>query len=138
MRKRYRLRTDAQFKRVRSVGRSWAQPLVVLYALPNGEGVNRVGFSVSKRIGKAVARNRAKRLMREAIRLRWDTIRPGYDLLLIARTPIAAATFAEVAAAVDHLLQRARLQGPRQGVDSGAEGVERPQLERERGERQEL
>lgn len=133
MRKRYRLRTDAQFKRVRGAGRSWAQPLAVLYALPNGEGVNRVGFSVSKRIGKAVARNRAKRLLREAVRLRWDTIKSGYDLLLIARTPIAAATFADVAAAVDHLLQRARLQGPQQGV---AEGAERPQLEIERGERQ--
>lgn len=134
MRKRYRLRTDAQFKRVRSVGRSWAGQLAVLYALPNGEGVNRVGFSVSKRIGKAAARNRAKRLLREAVRLRWDSIKPGYDLLLIARTPIAAATFGEVAGAVDHLLQRARLKGPQRDSDLGAEGAERPQLERERGE----
>jgi len=57
MRRRYRLRTDAQFRRVRSEGRSWAHPLLVLYALPNDEGVTRVGFSVGKRVGKAVARH---------------------------------------------------------------------------------
>ncbi|MCL5109763.1 MAG: ribonuclease P protein component [Chloroflexi bacterium] len=112
MRKRYRLRTDAQFKRVRGTGRSWAHPLAVLYALPNGEGVNRVGFSVSKRVGNAVTRNRAKRRLRETLRQRWAALQPGFDLLLIARAPIADAPFSAVVAAVDYLLQRARLQRP--------------------------
>ncbi len=109
MRRRFRLRTNAQFKRVRGGGRSWAQPLAVLYALPNAEGVTRVGFSVGKRIGKAVARNRVKRLLREAVRLRLPNIKPGYDLVFIARAPIAGAKFQIVAAAVDQLLQRSRL-----------------------------
>ena len=131
MRRRYRLRTDAQFRRVRSEGRSWAHPLLVLYALPNDEGVTRVGFSVGKRVGKAVARNRAKRLLREAVRLRFEDIGPGYDLIWIARAPIATATFREVAAAVDQLLRRSRLgqlagngeveNGPREGRPGGGQ-----------------
>ena len=109
MRRRFRLRTNAQFRRVRSAGRSWAQPLAVLYALPNAEGVTRVGFTVGKRIGKAVARNRAKRLLREAVRLWLPRIKPGYDLVLIARAPIVGAKFQAVAAAVEQLLRRSRL-----------------------------
>ncbi|MHB1414140.1 MAG: ribonuclease P protein component [Chloroflexota bacterium] len=109
MRRRHRLRTDAQFKRVRSGGRSWAHPLLVLYALPNQEGVTRVGFSVGKRIGKAVARNHVKRRLREAIRPRLPMLKVGYDLVLIARAPIASAAYPEVVAAVEQLLQRARL-----------------------------
>lgn len=109
MRKRYRLRTDAQFKRVRGAGRSWANPLAVLYVLPNEEGVTRVGFSVGKRVGKAVTRNRVKRLLREAVRVRLPVITPGYDLVFIARSPIVDAPFSEVDGAVDELLRRARL-----------------------------
>jgi ribonuclease P protein component len=116
MRKRYRLRTDAQFKRVRGGGRSWANPLVVLYALRNDEGVTRVGFSVSKRIGKAVTRNRVKRLLREAIRLRFPDIVQGYDLVVIARGPIANAPWREIVAAVDQLLLRSRMVSSGQDI----------------------
>lgn len=124
MQRRYRLRTDAQFKRVRAAGRSWAMPLLVLYALPNEEGVTRVGFSVGKRIGNAVARNRNKRLLREAVRLRFSSVKQGYDLILIARAPIATASFSEVAAAVDLLLRRSQLSVP--AVPSGEEGESAP------------
>ncbi|MHB1004583.1 MAG: ribonuclease P protein component [Chloroflexota bacterium] len=109
MRKRFRLRTDAQFKRVRGAGRSWAHPLLVLYALPNEEGTTRVGFSVSKRVGKAVTRNRIKRLLREAVRVRLSHTKQSYDVILIARAPIATASYLEVAAAVEQLLRRSRL-----------------------------
>jgi ribonuclease P protein component len=119
MQRRFRLRTDAQFKRVRGAGRSWANPLLVLYVLPNAEGVTRVGFSVGKRIGKAVARNHTKRLLRETMRQRLSTIKPGHDLILIARAPIATATLREVAAAVEQLLRRSQLM---LSVDSSGAG----------------
>lgn len=123
MRKRYRLRTDAQFRRVRSEGRSWAHPLLVLYALPNDEGVTHVGFSVGKRIGKAATRNRVKRLLREAVRLQFANVKPGYDLVFIARAPVATATFRDVAAVVDQLLRRSRLKVPA-GTGEAADGPE--------------
>ena len=104
-----RLRKSAQFERVRKEGRTWGSGLVVLNAAPNTEGVVRCGFITGKKVGKAVARNRARRLIREAVRLRLPHIAPGWDLVWIARAPIAEATFRDVTDAVDNLLKRSRV-----------------------------
>lgn len=107
MDKRHRLTKDAEFKRARSEGRHFGHPLLVMYVVPNQLETVRVGFSTSRRIGKAVARNRVKRLLREAMRLRIDEIIPGWDILLIARQSASRATFHEIDAAVAQLLRRA-------------------------------
>lgn len=105
----YRLRSDKQFQRVRREGRSWTHPLLVLCALPNDLGHSRFGFSVSHWVGKAVARNRAKRLMREATRLHQGDIKVGWDLVFIARHPIREANLKQVEQAVGQLMRRAGL-----------------------------
>lgn len=105
----YRLRSNKQFQQVRREGRSWTHPLLVLCALPNGLGYSRFGFSVSHWVGKAVVRNRAKRLLREATRLRQGDIEKGWDLVFIARHPIREADFKQVDQAVGQLLRRAGL-----------------------------
>jgi ribonuclease P protein component len=109
MEKRYRLRDDERFQRVRKEGRSWSHPLLVLCVLPNGLDHSRFGFSVSRRVGKAVIRNRVKRLLRETARLRQVVIPPGQDLVFIARDPIREANLQEVDLAVEELLRQAGL-----------------------------
>jgi ribonuclease P protein component len=109
MKKRFRLRKNSDFQRVYKKGRSWAHPLLVLYALRNDLGYSRFGFSVSKRVGGAVVRNRAKRLIREVTRLRQTMIADGWDVVIIARQSIREANFHQVNRAVEQLLRRARL-----------------------------
>ncbi len=109
MDRRFRLRDDEQFRRVRREGRPWSHLLLVLCSLPNGLEYSRFGFSVSKRVGKAVLRNRVKRLLREAARSRQALVEPGYDVVFIARKPIGDADYRQVDRAVEQLLAQAGL-----------------------------
>lgn len=110
MNKLYRLTEGRDFQRVRQAGKSWAHPLLVLVAAPNNLGVTRHGFSVGKRMGKAHTRNRLKRQIREAVRVRHAGIKPGYDLVWIARNSLTEETgFWTIDQTVESLLRRARL-----------------------------
>lgn len=82
---------------------------MILCCLPSDLSVSRCGFTVSKRIGNAVVRNRVRRRMREAVRLIWDLVLPGYDLVWVARSNINCAEFSELQSACARLLRRARL-----------------------------
>ena len=97
----------AQYASVYTKGGSWACNLVVMKALPNDLTVSRGGFSVSKRVGKAVIRNRVKRLLREI--LRQTPLQPGWDIIFIARPMVATADYASLEKSVNDLLSRARL-----------------------------
>jgi ribonuclease P protein component len=83
---------------------------MVLAFLRNELDYNRFGFVVSKRLGKAVQRNRLKRRMREATRLRMNQIKPGYDLVVIARTRINQTSYQEISDSLDALLRTAKLR----------------------------
>jgi ribonuclease P protein component len=106
------LKTSAQFERVRREGRTWGAGLLVLNAARNGEERVRCGFITGKKVGKAVQRNRARRLIREAVRKRLAEIAPGWDLVWIARAAIVGTSYGEVCKAVDELLQRSKIVAP--------------------------
>ena len=110
VKRRFRLTRSTDFKRVRSNGKSYAHPLLVLVIMPcAGHDSIRVGVTASKSVGGAVARNRAKRIMREAMRDLLPVIKPGWDMIAIARVPLLSADFQAVQQAMHVLLQRAKL-----------------------------
>ena len=78
---------NRDFKRLYARGRSFVTPLCVVYVMKNRLGVNRVGIKTSKKIGCAVKRNRARRLLSEGYRLiaAEHPVRAGMDIVLVAR-----------------------------------------------------
>jgi ribonuclease P protein component len=107
--RRIRLRRSVDFERVRQEGRAWSHPLLVLVAAPNPVGLTRIGVVAGRRLGTAVARNRAKRLLREAARHLYPRLAPGWDLVLIARPPILTVKEPQVEAALERLTGEAGL-----------------------------
>jgi len=103
------LKKSWEFDRVRREGRTWAAGLVVLNAAPSKESIVRCGFIAGKKVGGAVERNRARRLMREAVRARLTFINPGWDLVWIGRAGIDKANCAKVMDDVNAILTRSCL-----------------------------
>ncbi len=103
------LKKNKEFGLVYSRGRSCATRLMVLIYLPRKYGGVRAGFSVSKKVGKSVVRNRTRRRLKEAFRVYMADVRPNTNLIFLARAPIAEAGFSEIKRDMYYLLKKAAL-----------------------------
>lgn len=100
-----RLKNSSQFSLVYKRGKSEVTKFVVMYYLENNLGCNRVGYSVSKKVGNSVVRNRSKRLIKEAFRLNSDNLKKGYDIVFISRVRMNSATYKDAEKSVKRLLK---------------------------------
>ncbi|PRX31860.1 ribonuclease P protein component [Orenia metallireducens] len=104
-----KLKKTYEFKKVYKYGKSIADRYIVLYVLHNSSSERKVGYSVSKKIGKAVVRNRIKRVFREAYRHNKDKLITGIDIVLIARKPIVDTSYQQIDKSLNHLFKKAKI-----------------------------
>ena len=93
MKKTQSLKKNHEFRRLYSKGKSTSSPYLAVYCRKNRLGINRIGFTVSTRLGNAVTRNRIRRRLKESYRLNEDKFRSGYDIVAVARYRCADADF---------------------------------------------
>ena len=103
------LKKGSEFDRVYKSGRSFANRSFIMYVYKKESGSNRIGISVSKRVGNSVVRHRITRLVREAYRLSDHMFNSGLDIVVIARTGIKDISFLEVKEALLHLAKLHRI-----------------------------
>ena len=102
------LKKNADFQNLYKSGRSFANKYMVMYVKENDLGINRIGISVSKKVGNSVIRHRVKRLILESYRLHEDMFNSGLDMVIIARTTAKEKGYHDIESAVMHL---GKLQG---------------------------
>jgi ribonuclease P protein component len=97
------LKKNRDFQIVYKSGRSYANRLLVMYVLENHTDRNRVGISVSKKVGNSVIRHHITRLVRESYRLQEDVFHNGLDIVVIARSAARSASYHDIDRALIHL-----------------------------------
>jgi len=97
------LKSNRDFQVVYKKGKSFANKYLVMYVLENGTSKNRLGISVSKKVGNSVVRHRVKRLIKESYRLHEGIFNSGLDIVIVARQGAATVGFFEVESALLHL-----------------------------------
>lgn len=99
------LKKNKDYKRIYSHGKSVADRFMVLYFLTNTTDICRFGFTVSKKVGNAVVRNRVRRLFKEACRLNLEKFPIGFDYILLARKTIVTKRYMQVEESLLKLLK---------------------------------
>ena len=102
------IKKNDEFKRVYQNGKSYANKYLVMYILKNDRDENRLGISVSKKVGNSVVRHRIARLLRESFRLNDEKFHSGWDIVVVARMNAKGKNYSDIESAFLHL---AKLHG---------------------------
>lgn len=97
------LKSNQDFQKVYKNGKSYANKLLIMYVLENGKEINRLGISVSKKVGNSIVRHRFCRLVRESYRLHEAVFNSGLDMVVVARVSAKEASYKEIESALLHL-----------------------------------
>ena len=100
-----RLQKNENFQSVYRSGKSYANKYFIIYVSNNRLNTNRLGVSVSKKVGNSVIRHRMKRLVKESFRLQKDMFNSGLDIVVIARKGSDACDYAGIESALLHLMK---------------------------------
>ena len=98
------LKKNKDFQYIYRKGTSYANKYLVMYVLENGTGQNRLGISVSKKVGNSIVHHRVTRVIREVMRLHWKEIKSGYDIVIVARPSEKESDYGKFESAIFHLL----------------------------------
>ena len=104
LKRKFRLRSKSGFQAIFENGENYSVKHVAIYIL---KGPKKFGFIASKKVGNSVQRNRARRLMREVVRLHMSEIRNDIQIIFIARVRIRAVSYMEVEKSMINMLKRA-------------------------------
>lgn len=120
----YRLKKNFEFITLYKRGKSFANEILVMYIIKNKKNrnddfgyYNKIGISVSKKVGNSVVRSRCKRLISESFRINYENIKKGYDFVFIARKPSKDKSYFEVEKAMKNLLKKAGLYNNEENID---------------------
>ena len=97
------LKNSLEFGNVYKQGKSYANKYLVMYIADNHLGINRLGISVSKKVGNSIVRHRITRLIREAYRLHKDELNIGKDIVVVARVNSKGHNYWDIESAFLHL-----------------------------------
>lgn len=103
------LRNKKDFSNIYNKGKSTGDKYVVVFFRKNQLDYTRTAFLASKKVGKSVQRNKARRLMKESYREIKASVKPGNDIIMIARNTINGATYFQVQKSLKNALSRVKL-----------------------------
>jgi ribonuclease P protein component len=99
------LKNNTDYRNIYNTGKSYANKYLVMYVKKNGLSSNRLGISVSKKVGNSVVRHRITRLVRESYRLSEDQLLNGLDIVVVARVSAKGKNYSEIDSALMHLIK---------------------------------
>ena len=99
------IKSNEDFKEIYRTGKSYANKYLIMYIKRNATETNRIGISVSKKVGNSVIRHRITRLIRESYRLSEDSFLRGLDIVVVARAGAKGKDYSEIESALLHLMR---------------------------------